>query len=111
MMRSPFQVVGDSLSGRGLTFNVTLLIGPTPKEDDSFTHAARMEQLTEIAEIAYREGRSSTILSWDDRFDLHGAIDVLRSLAVIVGPNPTGDRHRRMADILARLLQAQEIGE
>jgi hypothetical protein len=111
MTKSPFQVVGDNLSGRGLTFNVSLLIAPARKEEASLSRDARMDQLAEIAEIAYREGRSSTILSWDDRFDLHGAIDVLRSLAVIVGPNPTGDRHRRMADILARLLQAQEIGE
>lgn len=110
MKGSPFQVVGNNLSGRGLTFNVEILVtanknkAPDPRD-------ARMDRLAEIAESAYREGRASAILSWDDRFDLHGAVDVLRSLAVIVGPIPTGDRHRRMADILARLLQEQESSE
>lgn len=101
MMRSPFQVVGDNLSGRGLSFDVTTLVGPV-KESDM---AKCGERLVEIAEVVFREGRASALLSYDDRHDLHGAVDVLRGLAVIVGPTPTGDRHRRMADILARLLQ------
>jgi hypothetical protein len=106
MTGSPFQTVGDNLTGRGLSFDVATLIAPTEKSDAS----KRGEKLAEIAEVVFREGRSSMLLSWDERFDLHGAVDVLRSLAVIVGPNPTGDRHRRMADIIARLLQDQEGG-
>ena len=106
MTQSPFKVVEGSLTGRGLTFDdVALLIPLTTK-----AAATARERLAEIAEIAYREGRSSTRLSWDERFDLQGAVDVLRSLAVIVGPIPTGDRHRRMADIISRLLQDQERG-
>jgi hypothetical protein len=105
---SSFQIAGvgpsTRLSGRGLAFNVATLIG---EKGDS---TARGEKLAEIAEIVYREGRSSAILSMEDRFELHGAVDVLRSLAVVVGPNPTGDRHRRMADIISRLLQDQEGG-
>jgi hypothetical protein len=105
---SQFQIAGvgssTSLSGRGLAFNVAALIGE--KGDP----AERGEKLVEIAEVAYREGRASAILSMEDRFELHGAVNVLRSLAVVVGPNPTGDRHRRMADIISRLLQDQEGG-
>jgi hypothetical protein len=105
---SSFKIAGvgssTSLSGRGLTFNVAALIGG--KGDST----ERGEKLTEIAGVVYREGRSSAILSREDRFELHGAVDVLRSLAVVVGPNPTGDRHRRMADIISRLLQDQEGG-
>jgi hypothetical protein len=107
---TPFEVVGSSLAGRGLTFDVTLLVPLTEENVDPATHSERMGRLAEIAETAYREGRASLLLSWDERFDLHGAVDVLRSLAVIVGPIPTGDRHRRMADIISRLLQDQEGG-
>jgi len=103
---TPFKVVGSNLAGRGLTFDVALLVPPTGE----VAHPDRMDRLAEIAETAYREGRASLLLSWDERFDLHGAVDVLRSLAVIVGPIPTGDRHRRMADIISRLLQDQEGG-
>ena len=107
MPLSPFKVVGDNLSGRGLSFDVTALIMPKRPGDP----AARGDQLSEIAEVTYREGRSSALLSLDDRFDLHHAVDILRALAVVVGSNPTGDRHRRAADILARLLQDQEGGQ
>lgn len=102
-MRDPFQVIGDSLSGHGLSFDVATLVVPEQKIDP----AERSKRLAEIAEVAYRDGRASALLSWDDRFDLHGAVDVLRALAVVVGP-PTGDRHRRAADIIGRLLQDQE---
>jgi hypothetical protein len=106
MTGNPFQIIGDNLTGRGLSFDVATLTAPTEKSD----RAKRGEKLAEIAEVVFREGRSSVLLSWDERFDLHGAVDVLRGLAVVVGPTPTGDRHRRMADILARLLQGQEGG-
>jgi hypothetical protein len=105
-----FKIVGASLAGRGLTFDVTLFVPPTGENEDPSERSERMDRLAEIAETAYREGRASLLLSWDERFDLHGAVDVLRSLAVIVGPIPTGDRHRRMADIISRLLQDQEGG-
>jgi hypothetical protein len=98
-----FQVVGDNLTGRGLTFDVAILVAPRKGTCDG-----RIDRLAEIAETAYREGRASLLLSLDERYDLHSAVDVLRSLAVIVGPTPTGDRHRRMADIIGRLLQEQE---
>jgi hypothetical protein len=102
--RDTFQVVGDSLSGHGLSFDVAPLVAPAQKIDS----AERGKRLAEIAETAYRDGRASALLSRDDRFDLHCAVDVLRGLAVVVGPTPTSDRHRRAADILARLLQEQE---
>jgi len=98
MSRDKFQIVGDSLVGRGLSFAVAAF-----KAD---LDAA----LVDVSEVVYRQGRDSALLSYDDRFDLHGAVDALRALAVIVGPTPTGDRYRRCADVVARLLQDQEGG-
>ncbi len=104
MTRDTFQVVGGNLSGRGLSFDVAALVGPARGDDSS----ERDKCLVEIAEVVFRQGRASALLSWDDRFDLRCAVEVLRALAVVVGPNPTGDRHRRAADIIARLLEDQE---
>ncbi len=104
MSQGPFQFVGGSLSGRGLSFDVAVLVTPGPKIDP----AEQGERLAEIAEVAYRQGRSLALLSWDDRFDLRSAVDGLRALSVIIGQTPTGDRYGSAADILARLLQDQE---
>lgn len=93
-----FQVVGQSLVGRGLSFDVAAF-GASKKEVD--------DALSTIAEVAYRQGRDSALLSYDDKFDLSCTVDALRALSVIVGPSPTGDRYRRSADIIARLLQDQ----
>lgn len=98
-----FQVVGDSLVGRGLAFSVTAL-GPSRKELET--------AIVDVVEAVYRQGRDSALLSFDDRYDLHSAVDVLRALAVVVGVGtPTADRYRRCADVVARLLQDQEQGE
>lgn len=98
--QAPFQIVGESLSGHGLSFDVgSLKIA-----------ADKIGTIAEIAEVAYRQGRDSACLGWDDRFDLSCAIDALRALAVIVGPTPTGDRYRRAADTIARLLHDQQEG-
>ena len=105
MTRGVFQIVGDSLSGHGVVFDVAALV--TSEKGDP---AERGKRLAEIVEVAYRQGRDSVILSYDDRFDMHGAVEALRALAVIVGPTPTGDRYRRCADIVARLLQDQVGG-
>lgn len=102
-----FQVTGDSLSGRGLSFDVADIVSPR----EQINVAERSKRLVEIAEVAFRQGRTSALLSWDDRFDLHAAVEALRAISVIVGPNPAGDRHRRAADIIARLLQDQEAGK
>lgn len=102
MRMDKFQLIGDSLSGRGLSIDVAVLIAPEQKLDPT----GRGTRLVEVAEVAYREGRMSALLSWDDRFDLSCAVDALRALAV--EPSPTGDRHRRAADVIARLLQDQE---
>ena len=67
----------------------------------------RDQQLTTMAEVAYLQGRASVLLSIDDRYDLHTAVDSLRALAVITGTTPHGDRHRRAADVLANLLEKQ----
>ena len=96
--RDKFQIVGDSLTGHGLSFAV----GAFKTDFDA--------ALVDVAEVAYRQGRDSARLSYDDRFDLHCAVEALRALAVIVGPMPTGDRYRRCSDIVARLLQEQEGG-
>jgi hypothetical protein len=96
-----FQIVGDSLVGRGLSFSV-VRFGVSKKDFDS--------AIVDIAEVVYRQGRDSALLSYDDRFDLDSAADALRALAVIVGPSATGDRYRRAADIIARLLQDQRDG-
>lgn len=98
MTQDKFQIVGDNLVGRGLSFAVPAL-GTSKKEFDA--------ALADVAEAIYRQGRDSARLSYDDRFDLHDAVQALRALAVIVGPTPTGDRYRRSSDIVARLLQDQ----
>ena len=99
MTRDKFQIVGDSLVGRGLSFSVAVF-GVSKTDFDS--------AIVDVVEVVYRQGRDSARLAYDDRFDLHGAVDALRALAVIVGPTPTGDRYQRCADIVARLLQDQE---
>lgn len=99
MTKDKFEIVGDSLVGRGLSFAVATFSGPKKELDVA---------LVDVAEAVYRQGRDSARLPYDDRFDLHTAVQALRALAVIVGPTPTGDRYRRCADIIARLLQDQE---
>jgi hypothetical protein len=92
-----FTVTGDQLTGRGLTFDISSL--RSPKERDG--------RLVEIGESSYLQGRESVMFSYDDRFDLHFAVDALRALAVIVGPGLSAERHCRAAAALARLLQEQ----
>lgn len=99
MTQDKFQIVGDRLVGRGLSFAVAT--SGVPKTD--FDAA-----LVDMVEAVYRQGRDSARLSYDDRFDLHCSVEALRALSVIFGPTPTGDRYRRCSDIVARLLQDQE---
>ena len=54
----------------------------------------RDARLVEIGEAIYLQGRESALLSHEDRFDLHGAVEALRALAVVVGPCLAGERHR-----------------
>jgi hypothetical protein len=96
MTQDKFTVTGDQLTGRGLAFDISGL--RSPKELAS--------RLVEIVESIYLQGRESVMLSYDDRFDLHFAVEALRALAVIVGPL-TGDRHSRAAAALARMLREQ----
>jgi len=103
LTRDKFQIVGDSLTGHGLSFDVGALGVPKQSAD-------KLGALVDMVNVVYRQGRESALLSYDDRFDLHCAVEALRALAVIIGPTPTGDRHRRGADIVARLLQDQERG-
>lgn len=103
-MRDKFQIVGNNLTGHGLSFDVDLGIHQAAVTADKRT------AIVDMANVIYRQGRESALLGYDDRFDLHGAADALRALAVIVGPTPTGDRYRHCADIVARLLQDQEGG-
>ena len=98
MTGDKFRIAGGSLVGRGLSFDLGAL-GASTKESD--------ETIASIAEVAYRQGRDSVLLPYDDRFDLSCTVDALRALAVIVGPSATGDRYRRSADVIARLLQEQ----
>ena len=101
--RDKFQVVGDSLVGRGLAFSVATL-GPSRKELEV--------AIVDVVEAVYRQGRDSALQSYDDRYDLHTAVEVLRALAVVVGVGtPTADRYRRCADVIGRMLHAQEQGE
>ena len=103
MTRDKFQVESDQLTGRGLSFDVASLISSQTTPED------RRTRLVEIVEAVYLQGRGSVLPSWDDRFDLDCTVEALRALAVIVGPSATGDRHRRAASIIARLLQEQRL--
>lgn len=100
MPRDTFQIVADSVTGHGLSFDVGSLGVPADK----------LRALVDMANVIYKQGRESALFSFDDRFDLHAAAEALRSLGTILGPSPTGDRYRRCADILVRLLQDQEQG-
>ncbi len=103
MTQDKFTVAGDQLTGRGLTFDVTGLFVAKAKSDPE----VRRQCLAEIGEAIYLQGRESILPSWDDRFDLRGAVEALRALAVVVG-FPASERHRRAADVIERLLHAQE---
>lgn len=96
-MQDKFTVTGDQLTGRGLAFDISAL--RSPKERDG--------RLVEIGESIYLQGRESAMLSFDDRFDLHFAVEALRALAVIVGSGLSAERHCRAAAALGRLLQEQ----
>jgi len=101
-MSDKLTVTGGKLSGRGLTFDVSSLVAGKAGSGDC------AERLVEIGEAFYRQGRASLLPSWDDRFELSLAVEALRGLSVIVGPGLAGERHRRAADALGRLLQEQE---
>jgi hypothetical protein len=101
--RDKFQVFGDSLTGHGLSFEVTAFGASRDK-------ISQLDALVDAAEVVFKQGRESALLSFDDRFDLSCAVDALRALSIIVGPTPAAERYRRAADAIARLLQAQEAG-
>ena len=101
MTRDKFQIVGDSLTGHGLSFDVGVLGVPATASADKF------RALVDMANGIYQQGRESALLAYDDRSDMHSAVEALRALSVIVGPAFAGDRYRRCADIIARLLQEQ----
>src|SRR4029077_4708103 len=95
-----FTVVGDQLSGHGLSLDISTIVVPGGGLGE------RAARLLEISEVIYFKGRE--LFSYDDRFDLQGAVEALRALAVVVGPCMAGERHRRAADAIARLMQEQE---
>lgn len=102
MARDRFQVVGDSLVGRGLSFDVAALGVLGGKSTPS-----HLDAIVDMVEAVYRQGRDASRLPYDDRFDLSLAADALRALAVIVGPCATGERYRRAADIISRQIQQE----
>jgi hypothetical protein len=89
--RDAFQIVGDSLVGRGMSFSVAAF-GVSKKDFEG--------ALIDVTNAVYHGGRMSVLPSYDDRFDLHCVVEALRALSVIVGPSAT--------DIIARLLHDQE---
>ena len=106
MSELKFQIVGTNLVGPGLSFEIAALVEPERQADPAEGKKIIIDVIVDIANCAYREGRSSVLPSWDDRYDLHNAVETLRALAVIVG-SLAGERHRHAADIIARLLQEQ----
>jgi hypothetical protein len=80
-----------------LTFDISAL--RAPKDRDGC--------LVEVGESIYLQGRESAMLSFDDRFDLHIAVEALRGLATIVGPGCAAERYCRAVAALSRLLQEQ----
>jgi hypothetical protein len=102
MTRDKFQIEGDQIVGRGLSFDAAPIVSAQGQVD-----VDRRTRLVEIAEAIYLHGRAAVLPSWDDRFDLDCTVEALRALAVILGPTAMGDRHRRAADIIARILQEQ----
>jgi hypothetical protein len=95
LTQDKFTVAGDQLTGRGLSFDIAVLRSPE----------ALGARLVEIGEAIYLQGRESAMVSFDDHFDLHLAVEALRGLAAIVGPGLTGERHNRAAACIGRLLQ------
>jgi hypothetical protein len=101
-----FQVIGNNLISGRVAFDVApLLILATTDEAKKLVE----QLLVEIAGTCHREGRESVLPMYDDRYELHCAVEILRGLAAVMGPL-TGDRSRRAADTLARMLQElQEV--
>jgi hypothetical protein len=89
-----FHIGGDSLIGRGLSFDVSAIA------------VKDRAALADMANAIYRSGRESALQSYDDRAALYSAVETLRALSVVVGWT-TGDRHRNAADVIARMLEAQ----
>lgn len=67
MTRDKFQIVGDSLIGHGLSFDVTAFGVPKDK-------ISCLEALVDAADVIYKQGREVALLSSDDRFDLGCAL-------------------------------------
>jgi hypothetical protein len=100
-----FQVVGGSLVGPGLPVDVRDFVELAGVDDA--VKKRLLEAVVEVANVSYRDGRASVLPMWDDRYELHGAVESLRALGVIMGPM-AGERHRRAADIIGRMLQEYE---
>ena len=110
-----FQIVGDNLTGHGLSFEIAAFVGPLEEADLEEAERAEVRKrvlaaIVDFAEDVYRAGRVAVLPAYDDRYDLSNAVETLRALSVIVGPI-NGERHRRAADVIACLLQdASEDG-
>lgn len=87
-------------------WEVILRQAPERPADPAARRNAILEEIINLANILYREGRDAVLPLPDDRFDLYNAIETLRGLAVVVG-TITGERHRQAADAIARLLEKQ----
>lgn len=104
MTTGKFQIVGGSLVG-GLPIDVRAFVELAGVGDE--VKKVLLDTVVEIANVTYRDGRASVLPMWDDRYELHNAVETLRALAVIMGPM-AGERHRRAADIIDRMLQEYE---
>lgn len=106
-MTREFQIVDDLLVGPGLSIEAAVFVESERQADPAEGKKIILDAIVDVANGAYRAGRQSVLASYDDRAQLRDAVSALHALGQLLGPT-AGDRHRRAADVVARLLDQHE---
>lgn len=107
MTQSKFQIVDGQIIGPNLKIEAAVFVEPERQTDPTEGKKIILDAILDVANGAYREGRSSVLSSWDDRSLLRDAANALHALYLLLG-STMGDRHRRAGDVIARLLKQHE---
>lgn len=104
---TPYAIVDGQIVGPRLKIEAAVFVEPERQADPAEGKKIILDAILEIINGAYREGRASVLESYDDRALLRDASAALHALGQLLGPT-VGDRHRRAADVIARLVKQHE---
>lgn len=103
-----YALVDSQIVGPGLKIEAAVFVEPERQADPAEGKKIILDAIVEIANGAYREGRASVLESFDDLALLRDAFAALHALGQLLGSYTAGDRHRRAADVIARLIKQHE---